>query len=146
MFRRLILSSFLAAITWPSLSAASMHADCHQRAGFPASYELFSSEFQQPKPPIVKSEFKTHWKQHAWYDPSPTYNKLCNFFISLDQSNAKLLLGLLTSRILHRAISTIRLATRKYEWMQLLIRISRLLYSTTGMYHPEGWFLTPCIF
>jgi len=35
--------------------------------GFPASYDIFSANFQQPQPPMVCNEFKANWNQHKWY-------------------------------------------------------------------------------
>jgi hypothetical protein len=34
---------------------------------FPASMLEFSGSFQQPRPPLVKPEFKTSFIQHKWY-------------------------------------------------------------------------------
>jgi len=34
---------------------------------FPASYDIFSGNFQQPKTPLICTEFKANWNQHQWY-------------------------------------------------------------------------------
>jgi len=33
---------------------------------FPSSYTVFSSEFQEPLPPLIHAEFKANWNQHKW--------------------------------------------------------------------------------
>ncbi|KAE9377442.1 hypothetical protein N431DRAFT_398356 [Stipitochalara longipes BDJ] len=43
-----------------------MHSINREKLSFPASYELFSSTFKQPNPPLVNAEFKCNWQQHAW--------------------------------------------------------------------------------
>lgn len=44
---------------------------------FPPSLITYSSQFQQPKPPLVKPEFQTHFVQHKWYitstNPHPRF-------------------------------------------------------------------------
>jgi hypothetical protein len=44
-----------------------MHSTTREKPSFPASYELFSPAFKQPNPPLVKSNFKCNWQQHAWW-------------------------------------------------------------------------------
>jgi hypothetical protein len=70
------LSSLLvaAALSSASVALAGMRADAREKTEFPLSYELFSSKFQQPKPPTVQSEFKANWKQHAWYGILPVHS------------------------------------------------------------------------
>jgi hypothetical protein len=34
--------------------------------GAPPSYAAFSSNFQQPDPPVIKAEYKANWNQHKW--------------------------------------------------------------------------------
>jgi hypothetical protein len=45
------------------LLAGTAAAAC---APFPPSLATYSSQFQQPKPPMLKPEFQTHLVQHKW--------------------------------------------------------------------------------
>ena len=66
MLKFAFISALLTVTVYKLPLAASMHSESKEKATFPASYELFSSKFQQPEPPLVQCEFKANWKQHAW--------------------------------------------------------------------------------
>ncbi|MCJ1403214.1 hypothetical protein MMC11_006437 [Xylographa trunciseda] len=52
----------LAVASGALLSVASRS----DAGGFPSSYKVFSSEFQEPLPPLISAEFKANWNQHKW--------------------------------------------------------------------------------
>lgn len=60
----LLLAAPLVSLAHPTQTV--MHSTTREKPSFPASYELFSSIFKQPDPPLVKAEFKCNWQQHAW--------------------------------------------------------------------------------
>lgn len=57
-----ILFSFLAITV--GYTAASKHC-----APFPPTMEIFTSGFEEPIPPTVKSAYNTSFIQHKWYQP-----------------------------------------------------------------------------
>ncbi|PMD30049.1 hypothetical protein L207DRAFT_592813 [Hyaloscypha variabilis F] len=60
----LLLAAPLSSFAHPA--QVVMHSTTREKPPFPASYELFSSAFKQPDPPLVKANFKCNWQQHAW--------------------------------------------------------------------------------
>jgi hypothetical protein len=56
-------------------------------ASFPASYELFSSSFEQPEPPLIEGEFKSNFKQHKW---NSNVSHITAGFIYVSPSNQKI--------------------------------------------------------
>ncbi|KAH6874073.1 hypothetical protein B0T10DRAFT_465949 [Thelonectria olida] len=57
------LSCILSSVAAATIGAASASSRCPP---FPSSMIAFSSEFQQPEPPLVKPEFRTQFIQHKW--------------------------------------------------------------------------------
>lgn len=59
----IIITQFLLFAIAGMISLSSAGASSQPS---PASVELFSSTFQQPKPPLVESSFRTAFIQHKW--------------------------------------------------------------------------------
>jgi hypothetical protein len=53
---------------------------------FPPTYTLFSSNFAQPPPPLVPSEFQCHFKQHKW---APNMSHITSGMLYVSSRNAK---------------------------------------------------------
>lgn len=54
----------LASLALVKIALASSSANC---LPFPASMIEFSANFKQPEPPLIESEYQTHFIQHKWY-------------------------------------------------------------------------------
>ncbi|KAF4636752.1 hypothetical protein G7Y89_g1332 [Cudoniella acicularis] len=63
-----------------------MHSITREKPSFPASYELFSSAFKQPDPPLVKAEFKCNWQQHAW---SSSFSRISSGYLYHSPTHSK---------------------------------------------------------
>lgn len=58
-------------------ASMAMAANTSCRASpFPPSMAVFSSDFKQPQPPIVKAAFEASFVQHKWYTTIPEYAHL----------------------------------------------------------------------
>jgi hypothetical protein len=47
---------------------SSVSASIVSSAGLPLSYAAFSSAFQEPEPPVLVTDIKSHFMQHKWYE------------------------------------------------------------------------------
>lgn len=69
---------------------------------FPSSVVPFSSDFKQPEPPLVKSEFQTQFVQHKWYvTPNKSKRKSNPFFPGLTASRNQNLSHITTGYIVN---------------------------------------------
>lgn len=59
------LQVLLASLAIMPVAMAAKTPSCPP---FPASMTVFSASFAQPEPPFIKSEYRTNFVQHKWYD------------------------------------------------------------------------------
>lgn len=69
----LFLTSPFSCLAHPAQHPLPLSSDHHSPTPFPSSYDLFSSSFAQPTPPLVHAEFKANFQQHAW---SPSFSHI----------------------------------------------------------------------
>jgi hypothetical protein len=60
---------YLALPIFAALGASAKQNPTESCHTFPSSVIEFSGNFQQPQPPLLKTELQTSFIQHKWYIP-----------------------------------------------------------------------------